>query len=109
MTSMFGAGYETLWQQSLHRIARREDGKGLRRKDFSKPITPIRILRNRVAHHEPILGWDLPKHHEAILRLTGWLSPIAAAWARRNSRFQEVQPKERVLLAPLPNLETAAR
>lgn len=103
-TSMFGPVYETLWQQGLHQIARREDGRGLRRKDFSGPLMSIRKLRNRVAHHEPILRWDLPKHHETILRLTGWLSPAAAAWARRNSRFQEVHPRERVLLAPLPNL-----
>lgn len=39
-TSMLGADYETLWQKTLHRIGTRADGKGLRRKDFSGPLTP---------------------------------------------------------------------
>jgi Abi-like protein len=54
--SMFGKEYETLWQTTLHRIAARPDGKGLTRKDFSRPLTHIRLLRNRIAHHEPIIG-----------------------------------------------------
>ncbi len=45
-TTMFGPDYETLWQQALHRIARRPDGKGLRRKDFSAPLHPIRPRRS---------------------------------------------------------------
>ena len=66
-TAMLGAPYEDFWQTDLHRIARREDGIGLRRKDLARPLTQIRLLRNRVAHHEPILSWDLPRHHGAML------------------------------------------
>ncbi len=97
-TAMLGSAYENLWQTELHRIARREDGRGLRRKDFSGAITPIRLLRNRVAHHEPILAWDLPKHHEAMLRLTSWLSPSAATWCRGLDRFEQVYPVTRIAL-----------
>jgi Abi-like protein len=77
-TSMLGKEYETLWQTTLHRIGSRPDGKGLTRKHFSGPLAQIRILRNRIAHHEPIIAWDLPKHHGKIIELTGWLSPSAA-------------------------------
>lgn len=97
-TTMLGTHYENLWQTDLHRIGRREDGKGLRRKDFSGTLTPIRLLRNRIAHHEPILTWDLPKHHDAMLRITGWLSPAAAAWCRTLDRFDQVHPPERIAL-----------
>jgi hypothetical protein len=97
-TAMFGKDYETLWQQTLHRIGRRPDGKGLRRKDFSGPLAQIRALRNRIAHHEPILMWNLPKRYDSILQLTGWLSPPAAAWCRAHSRFEHVYPAERVEL-----------
>lgn len=100
-TAFFGKDYETLWQQHLHRIARREDGKGLRRKDFATPLGPLRTLRNRIAHHEPILYWDLPKHHQRIIELTAWLSPAGAAWCRTHSRFSEVYPPDRV---PLPRV-----
>jgi Abi-like protein len=92
-TAMLGKEYEELWQITLKDIARREDGKGLARKAFSKPLTLIRILRNRIAHHEPILSWNLPKHYEAILQLTAWLSPVAAQWCRDCSRFSAVYPR----------------
>lgn len=97
-TSMFSPAYETLWQTTLHRIARREDGKGLRRKDLSEPLNKIRVLRNRIAHHEPILHWDLPKHYQAMLRVTGWLSAPAATWCRTYSRFTAVHPPARIKL-----------
>ena len=98
-TAMFGKDYETLWQQTLHKIARRENGKGLRRKDFSGSLAQIRTLRNRTAHHEPILMWNLANRYETILQLTGWLSPVAAQWCRDNCRFAAVYPADRVVLA----------
>lgn len=98
-TAMLGKEYEDLWQQTLKDIARREDGKGLTRKAFSKPLAPIRTLRNRIAHHEPILYWSLPKHYGAIIQLTGWLSPVAAEWCRDCSRFEAIYPEGGVALA----------
>jgi hypothetical protein len=100
-TSMVSPAYEQLWQTTLHRIARRENGKGLRRKDFAAPLAPIRTLRNRIAHHEPILQWNLPKYHASMLTLTGWLSPAAAELSRTTSRFDLVYPAERIVLNQL--------
>jgi hypothetical protein len=102
---MLGTPYENLWQTDLHRVGRREDGKGLRRKDLSGPLTPIRLLRNRIAHHEPILTWDLPKHHDAMLRITAWLSPVAAAWCRSLDRFDQIYPPGRIALQQACNNE----
>ena len=96
--SMVARDYENLWQVTLNRIARREDGKGLRRTSLSSPLSTIRVLRNRIAHHEPILHWDLPKHHDNILQITRWLSPAAAEWCLQHSRFPEVFPRERIVL-----------
>lgn len=87
-TALVGTDYDPLWQRTLHAIARREDGKGLRRKDFSGPLTEIRDLRNRVAHHEPIIHLPLMTRHADMLRLTRWLSPIAADWCDAHSTFQ---------------------
>ncbi|MCW2308952.1 Abi family protein [Rhodobium gokarnense] len=97
-TGMLGANYEQLWQQNLHKIARKPDGKGLRRKDLSGPLTPIRVIRNRTAHHEPIIAWNLPKHYSNIVEITGWLSPPAAAWCSEHCRFDEVHPPDRIVL-----------
>ena len=97
-TSMFSPGYDTLWQQNLNRIGRTPDGKGLRRKDFSGPLKALRTLRNRIAHHEPILRWNLPKHHDNAVKLTEWLSPAAAEWCRQHSRFHTVYPDDPLVL-----------
>ena len=98
-TTMFNKDYETLWQQTLHRIADPTAPKGLKRKSFSGPLARIRVLRNRIAHHEPILGWDLYKRHSEMLELIEWLSPPAAKWCRENDRFPEVYPEGGVPLA----------
>ncbi len=100
-TSMLSPEYEVLWQKTLHRIARKENGKGLSRKEISRLLMPLRLLRNRIAHHEPILYWNLPKHHENILQVTEWLSPIAAEWCRIHSRFVTIYPAQGVELSRL--------
>lgn len=105
--AMFGPDYEGLWRASLHRIAAKPDGTGLRRKDFSGPLTPIRTIRNRIAHHEPIIMWDLRKHHKKMIELTRWLSPAAATWCRENDRFEEVYPAGRISLANIPEDATS--
>ena len=97
-TAFFGTVYEDQWRKVLHQVGKRADGKGLSRKHFARPLATIRELRNRVAHHEPIIGWDLPKHHSSILQLTAWLSPAAADWCRACSRFDEVYPAEGIRL-----------
>lgn len=98
-TTMFNKDYEVLWQQTLHLIADPSAPKGLKRKSFSGALTPIRILRNRIAHHEPILSWNLPRHHAQIMELIAWLSPPAAHWCRENDRFPQVYPTEGITLA----------
>lgn len=97
-TAMLGSKYEDLWQKKLNKIAQRENGKGLRRKDLSSPMTPIRNLRNRIAHHEPILEWNLQKHYRNIIKITGWLSQPAASWCKNYSRFSDVYPENEIKL-----------
>jgi hypothetical protein len=97
-TAMFGTDYEELWRTTLLRIGSRPDGKGLNRKHFSGPLTPIRQLRNRIAHHEPIIDRPLPGLHRKIIELTGWLSPAAAEWCAAHSRFLAVYPSAGITL-----------
>lgn len=97
-TAFLNREYETLWRSTLHHAVRRPDGKSLSRKALAAPITQIRTLRNRIAHHEPILYWDLPRHYRLILEVTGWLSPAAAVWSAQRSRFAEVFPPHGITL-----------
>jgi len=47
-------------------------------------------LRNRVAHHEPILfSGRLEKYLREIFDTIAWMSPVAARWVRSNSSFAE--------------------
>jgi hypothetical protein len=101
-TSLLSSDAENLWQQVLHRAARHESGKGLRRKDLSKPLLPIRVLRNRISHHEPVFHWDLPMHYANLLHITRWLSPIAADWSQHHSRFEAVWAARPAFMATLP-------
>ena len=104
-TAMLSPAYEELWRSTLNAIARKSDGKRLARKQLSRPLTPIRVLRNRVAHHEPILHWDLRKHHACIMEITAWLSLSAANWCRRIDRFNEVFPTGGYVLAEIGEAE----
>jgi hypothetical protein len=93
-TAMLSPDYEDLGRATLNGIARKADGRGLARKDLSSRLNPIRILRNRVAHHEPVLHWDLRKHHGWIREVTEWLSPAAADWCAAVDRFPLVFPQD---------------
>jgi hypothetical protein len=59
---------------------------------------PIRMLRNRIAHHEPVIAWDAPKHYRNIIELTGWLCLSAAEWCAAHGRFLQVYPPEGIIL-----------
>ena len=97
--SLLSPAYENLWQTTLHRIARREDGRGLRRQDLARPLTKIRMLRNRVAHHEAIIHWNIQRHYASIEQTICWLSPAARNWCERHSRFPEICPDGEIIPA----------
>ncbi|MBN9464083.1 MAG: hypothetical protein DI624_00510 [Brevundimonas sp.] len=104
-TSMFGREQDDLWKRTLHKIATR-DGRFLSRKDFTARLTQVRLLRNRIAHHEPILYWNLPKLHQSMLEMTRWLSPAMDDWRGTVDRFAQVHPAERLAL-PRPGKDEA--
>lgn len=97
-TAFFGRAYEEEWRRTLHRIAKRRDGKSLARKQFAGPLSDIRELRNRIAHHEPILMHNLSRQHDTIMELIGWLSPAAAAWCASIDDFNTHYPQGGYLL-----------
>lgn len=107
-TAMVSPSYEDLWRSTLSPIAAKPDGKRLSRKQLSRPLTPIRLLRNRIAHHEPILHWNTRKHHAAMTQITSWLSPTAAAWCATVDRYPSVYPAGGYQLEPAPDPDVDA-
>lgn len=86
-TALLGKDHEALWRTALYTIARKPNGKRVSRKNLSGPLTTIRKLRNRIAHHEPILHFNLPRHHADIRQIIAWLSPEAEEWCAGCDRF----------------------
>lgn len=52
-------------------------------------LNNIRNLRNRIAHHEPILGNHLEEEYKKILEITRWIDPTTADWIASTNCFTE--------------------
>ena len=88
--SILSPRYDTrLWVPAL-RKAFPNRPKGEDRKAVHKAINAVRRLRNRVAHHEPILHRKLDEDHELILKLILWCCPKTSAWVGSLSRLPAV-------------------
>jgi hypothetical protein len=72
------ARYEaSLWTPAL----RHAFTSGLSRRTVHDTVEHINMLRNRIAHHEPIFQRPLADDLAAITTLLHWISPPAADWA----------------------------
>ena len=89
-TGLLGPKYETvLWRRHFrHAFPHRPQGS--ERHEVHSAVNRIRRLRNRVAHHEPIMHRNLLEDHEIILRTVRWICPDTARWIEAQSRFPSV-------------------
>lgn len=87
---LFGPRYETdLWRPHLRKLLVNSPAPFLR-KQAHGALDEIRLLRNRVAHHEPILHLRLAEEHRLILDSIGWLCETTAGWVAHHSRFDTI-------------------
>ena len=88
------ANYEmTLWRPAL-RGAFAHRAK-LTRKEAHRPLNALRMLRNRIAHHEPLFARDLSRDHERIVEVVGWITPGTRRWVEHHSRVPAILDTER--------------
>lgn len=78
---------DVLWRRGGLAKAFANGGDKPRRGHVNRKLNPLRQLRNRIAHHEPILHFDLARHHANILEILDWLNPAASQWAASQSTF----------------------
>ncbi|GAA0217381.1 hypothetical protein QOZ96_002646 [Brevundimonas nasdae] len=84
-SNLFRPDYDRpLWQVHLRRVLPHL-APGLTRADVQILVREINRLRNRVAHHEPVLGLDLNALHKSILDMIAARDPEAADWTRHHS------------------------
>jgi hypothetical protein len=86
-TGLTGPKYDVLWRDQLVKIFPR---RPVQRTEVQTRLNSIRKLRNRIAHHEPILfSGRLQKYVHQIFDTISWMSPMTARWVRSNSSFDE--------------------
>ena len=89
--------YETgLWQPSLQHAFPYRGASG--RKYIHRQLDDIRVLRNRIAHHEPIYNSPLDALYESILEVAGMMHPDARTFIETHSRAREVAQHRRTAL-----------
>jgi hypothetical protein len=85
--ALFGRRYEDLWRSCLHRAFPHAVGG---REGVGERMRRIHRLRNRIAHHDSLLGVDVEEVARDVAAVAGWVDPAAAAWLRRVGRVEAV-------------------
>lgn len=81
--------YETtLWQPRLQNAFPHRENR--RRKYIHAKLDAVRVLRNRIAHHEPIYRSPLQDLYDDILEIAAMVHPDARQFIESHSRAQEV-------------------
>lgn len=93
-SSLFGRQAHHLWQ-TLRSIFQ---ARGVQRGAIAQELRELRLLRNRIAHYEPIIAQPLAQRYASITTLTGWLSPSAAAWIANYSTWPALYPAVPILV-----------
>lgn len=57
-------------------------------------VRHLHVLRNRIAHHEPIHNRNVALDFQICIEVLNAISPVIAAWSSENSRVLEVLDKK---------------
>ena len=74
----------TLWRYALYLGF---PGERKRNKIYGS-LVRLHLLRNRIAHHEPIHRIPLIRRHEELLTVVQWIDPELRTWVERQSRVR---------------------
>jgi hypothetical protein len=75
-----------LWRTCLYKAF---PGQGHRRAIFDK-LSGLHLLRNRIAHHEPVHNRPLERLHTDVLGIAGWVCPVTCTWMTDQSQVSAV-------------------
>lgn len=97
-TTLFSPNYHSLWQH-LNQIFNHP----VQRRNIAGKLSNTRKLRNRIAHHEPIIKRNLPALHQDMRELIGWLSTDTLVWCDARCRFAATHPQIPIIIGNLKN------
>jgi len=69
------------------------------RRGLEEPVARLHLLRNRVAHHEPLIAEPLPARYADALLVAGAVDPGLQAWVAANNQLLDVLDRR---LGPQP-------
>jgi hypothetical protein len=97
---------QSLWFKYIHTIV----PKTARRKVLHGKLIQAKTLRNRIAHHERIVGRtrDLPTEYQQLMEIIGWLHPDMRAWVEFKNCFADRYHKKLKRNRPEPEAKQAA-
>lgn len=80
--------YETtLWTPALRNGFPQLESQ--QRRMVFETVSELNVLRNRIAHHEPIFKRNLREDFMRVFRLINWISPETREWAVSFSRIKQ--------------------
>jgi hypothetical protein len=85
--ALFDKKYDGLWVSHLYRAFPAGSGN---RAEVAALMSKLVPFRNRLAHHETIMGRPIDTHYEEMLTLAGLIDPDARAWIEWASQVNEV-------------------
>jgi hypothetical protein len=77
-----------VWRSNLHRIF--PQNKSLELSEARRLCDEILELRNRIAHHEPILNFQLERRHESLNQIVAAMCPGSATYCAALCTFKQV-------------------
>lgn len=80
---LFSNHYEELWR---HQLRYAFPHGSIMRKNLTQRMRLLQRFRNRVAHHDCLLGQSIRDRADDMLLIAGWIDPDAAAWLGERSR-----------------------
>ncbi|HEY5328776.1 MAG TPA: hypothetical protein VIJ79_02730 [Acidobacteriaceae bacterium] len=61
----------------------------MQRKRLHDRLDRLKILRNRIAHHESLVRRDVQQDYRELLETVGWMSPTVRSWIESTNCFEE--------------------
>lgn len=85
--------YGRIWEPHIERLFPNMDpatAKQPKRIHIHDELEHIRMLRNRIAHHEPIFHRDLEDDFQRIVKLIGFKCSVSSQWLLQNNLFSSI-------------------
>jgi hypothetical protein len=88
--AIFHKDYEQLFRKHLVHVFPFRPETGFKRDIVYARVLALRVLRNRIAHHQNISELPLEDRFEQAMELLGWMDPDLERWVRGLSRVPDL-------------------